>query len=115
VQALTFRRSGSGYAAESLAILRWLIAAGAISAMNHVPGTILYLAKKTFTLVAINCVDAIIVIGLTLTVAHSARDVAICWCVGEISNTALFGLCAARSVRQVHGRWEALGAEGTRG
>ena len=41
--------------------------------------------------------------------AHGSRDVAISWVVGDVANTVLFGVFAFLALRQVHGRWEALG------
>jgi O-antigen/teichoic acid export membrane protein len=100
---------GQSYLTGSLATLRWLILAGMVSGVNYLTGTIIYLAKKTLVITFINFVDAVIVIGLAISWAHSTRDVAICWFIGEIPNTVLFALFAFRSLRQVGGKWEDLG------
>lgn len=100
---------GHSYASGSLAILRWLIIAGFITILNYVTGAILFLAKKTLIITAINVVDAVIVLGMTAIWAHSAQDVAISWVVGDIANTVLFGVFAFLALHQVGGRWEALG------
>ena len=102
---------GHHYAAEGLATLRLLIVAAAMSSVNYITGTILYLAKKTFAIAAINTVDAIIVLGLATTWAHGAHGVAVAWVAGEVANIILFGLLAAIALYQVHGRWEALGGD----
>ncbi len=106
---------GHGYVAGSLVPLRWLILAGVMSSVNFVTGTILYIAKKTFVITAINAIDAVIVLGLAATLARDVTDVAVCWVVGEIVNVALFAGYAVRSLREVHGRWEALGDENPAG
>jgi O-antigen/teichoic acid export membrane protein len=100
---------GHSYASGSLATLRWLIIAGFITILNYVTGAILFLAKKTLIITAINVVDAVIVLGMTATWAGGAQDVAISWVVGDISNTVLFGVFAFLALHQVRGRWEALG------
>lgn len=100
---------GHNYPAGSLAILRWLIIAGFITILNYVTGAILFLAKKTFTVIIVNTIDAVIVLGMSAIWAHGAEDVAISWVLGDISNTLLFGLCAFLALRQAGGRWEALG------
>ncbi len=102
---------GHHYAADGLATLRLLIVAAAMSSVNYITGTILYLAKKTFVIAAINSVDAIIVLGLAISWAHGSHGVAMAWVIGEVANVILFGLFAAVSVYQVHGRWEALGGD----
>jgi O-antigen/teichoic acid export membrane protein len=102
---------GRHYAAEGLATLRLLIIAAAMSSVNYITGTILYLAKKTFIIAAINAVDAVIVLGLAVAWADGVHQVAFAWVTGEIANIILFGLFAAIAVRQVHGRWETLGGD----
>lgn len=102
---------GQHYAADGLATLRLLIIAAAMSSVNYITGTILYLAKKTFVIAAINTVDAVIVLGLAVSWAHDSHGVAIAWVIGEVANVVLFGLLAAISVYQVHGHWEALGGD----
>jgi O-antigen/teichoic acid export membrane protein len=100
---------GHRYEAGALATLRWLIIAAAMSSVNYISGTILYLAKKAFAIAAINTVDAIVVLGLAMTWAHSSEEVAQAWVIGEVCNVVLFIACAAFALHQVHGRWEALG------
>jgi O-antigen/teichoic acid export membrane protein len=102
---------GHHYEAGALATLRWLIIAAAMSSVNYISGTILYLAKKAFAIAAINTVDAIVVLWLAMTWAHSAEDVAKAWVIGEVCNVVLFIACAAFALHQVHGRWEALGGD----
>jgi O-antigen/teichoic acid export membrane protein len=102
---------GHHYAADGVATLRLLIIAAAMSSVNYITGTILYLAKKTFVIAAINTVDAAIVVGLAVSWAHGSHGVALAWVIGEIANVILFGLFAAIAVYQVHGRWEALGGD----
>jgi O-antigen/teichoic acid export membrane protein len=102
---------GHHYATNALAMLRLLIIAAAMSSINYITGTILYLAKKTFVIAAINAVDAVVVLGLAISWAHGAREVALAWVIGEVFNVVLFGLFAAIAVYQVHGRWEALGGD----
>lgn len=100
---------GHNYAAASLAPLRWLIIAAAMSSIAYITGTILYLAKKTLAIVVINAVDAIIILGLAATWAHNTRQVAEAWVIGEVANLVLFPLLAVLALREVHGQWEALG------
>ena len=102
---------GHGYSAGSLATLRWLIIGGVMSSINYVTGTILYIAKKTFTITFVNAVDAVIVIGLAAALAHNINDIAIYWVIGEVFNVVLFTFYAVRALYQVHGRWEALGGD----
>jgi O-antigen/teichoic acid export membrane protein len=102
---------GHRYAAGSLAPLRLLIIAGVMSSINYVTGTVLYIAKKTFAITVINAIDAAIVLGLAATLARNSTEVAFCWLIGEVANVVLFAVCAARSLREVHGRWEALGEQ----
>lgn len=101
---------GHRYVVESLEPLRWLIIAGFITIMNYVSGAVLFLAKKTLIIAAINMLDAVIVITMALTWATDARGIAISWAAGDLANTALFGLFAILAVRQVRGRWEDLGS-----
>jgi O-antigen/teichoic acid export membrane protein len=102
---------GHHYEAQALATLRLLIIAAAMSSVNYITGTILYLAKKAFAIAAINTVDAIVVLGLAVTWANNTEDVARAWVVGEVVNVALFLVFAAFALHQVHGRWEALGGD----
>ncbi len=102
---------GHRYSLEALAALHLLIISGVMSSINFVSGTVLYVAKKTFVITIINTVDAVIVIGLTLAFAHNTTDVALYWVIGEVFNVVLFIVFAVRALRQVHGRWEALGGD----
>jgi O-antigen/teichoic acid export membrane protein len=102
---------GPHYVSGSLAALRWLIAAGLVSAVNYLARTVILLAKKPSVLAYINAINAVIVLGLSATWARNVRDVAICWFIGQIPSTALFALFAFRSLRQVRGRWEDLGGD----
>ena len=100
---------GRSYGMQSLTILRWLIVAGFITILNYASGAILFLAKKSLAISAVNIADAAIVLGMAGLWAHGSRDVAISWVVGDVANTVLFGVFAFLALRQVHGRWEALG------
>ena len=102
---------GHGYSVGSLATLRWLIIGGVMSSINFVTGTILYIAKKTFTITLVNAVDAVIVIGLAAALAHNITEIAIYWVIGEVFNVVLFAFFAVRALYQVQGRWEALGGD----
>ena len=102
---------GHRYSVEALTALHLLIIAGVMSSINFVSGTVLYIAKKTFVITIINSVDAVIVIGLTLALAHNTTDVAFYWVIGEVFNVVLFIIFSMRALRQVHGRWEALGGD----
>ena len=102
---------GHRYSLEALAALHLLIISGFMSSINFVSGTVLYIAKKTFVITIINTVDAVIVIGLTLAWAQNTTDVALYWVIGEVFNVVLFIIFAVRALRQVHGRWEALGGD----
>lgn len=102
---------GHRYAVGSLAPLRLLILAGVMSSINYVTGTVLYIAKKTFAITVINAIDAVIVLGLAVTLARDSTEVAFYWVIGEVINVAAFACCAMWSLRQVNGRWEALGEQ----
>src|SRR5262249_38384326 len=60
-----------GYSTESLAPLRLLIIAGAPAIITSISGTILYLAKKTFVIAAINGINALVVLGAATVWAHN--------------------------------------------
>ena len=105
---------GHRYSVGSLGPLRWLIIGGVMSSINYITGTILYIAKKTFTITLINAVDAVIVIGLAATLAHNITEIAIYWVIGEVFNVVLFAFFAVRALYQVRGRWEALGGDDVR-
>ena len=102
---------GHHYSVASLTPLRWLILAGVMTSVNYVTGTILYIAKKTVAIAVINAADAVIVVGLAATLARTSADVAVYWLIGEAVQLVLFAAYAFWSVREVHGRWEALGDE----
>ena len=102
---------GHRYAASGLTALRWLIIAAAMTSVNYVAGTILYLAKKAFAIACINTVDAVVVLGLSLTWAHNVDQIAIAWVVGEVGNVILFALLAVVALIQVGWRWEILGGD----
>lgn len=102
---------GHGYSSGTLPALRWLIAAGFITMLNAVSGTILFIAKKSAIMTIVNAVDAVIVIGIVALWATSARDIAIAWAIGDVGNTLLFGVFALLAVRKVGGRLEQLGVD----
>ena len=49
---------GRSYGMQSLTILRWLIVAGFITILNYASGAILFLAKKSLAISAVNIADA---------------------------------------------------------
>jgi O-antigen/teichoic acid export membrane protein len=100
---------GRSYGMQSLAILRWLIIAGFITILNYVSGAVLFLGKKSLAISVVNVVNAVIVLGMAGLWAHSSRDVAVSWVIGDVANTVLFAAFAFHAIRQVRGRWEALG------
>jgi O-antigen/teichoic acid export membrane protein len=100
---------GRSYVTGTLVPLRWLIFAGLITMLNYVTGAILFIAKKSTMITIVNVVDAIIVLGLVTLWATNVSQVAIAWVIGDVGNTVLFGLFAFIALRQVGGRWEALG------
>jgi O-antigen/teichoic acid export membrane protein len=102
---------GHHYSVASLTPLRLLIVAGVMTSINYVTGTILYIAKKTIAIAVINAADAVIVVGLAAALARNSADVAVYWLIGEAVQLVLFAAYAAWSLREVHGRWEALGDE----
>jgi hypothetical protein len=102
---------GHDYVTQSLMPLRLLIIAGFITILNYAFGTILLVAKKSFMMTVVNAVDAVIVLGMASLWATGATDVAISWTIGDVANTVLFGLFAILALREVGGRWEALGDE----
>lgn len=102
---------GHSYVAQIIPSLHWLIFAGFVTMLNYATGAILFLAKKSSAMTFVNVVDAIIVVGLAALWATSSRDVAIAYFVGDVGNTVLFGLFALLALREVGGRFEALGAD----
>jgi O-antigen/teichoic acid export membrane protein len=102
---------GHRYSAGSLAPLRLLLIAGVMSSINYVTGTILYIAKKTLAITVIKAIDAAVVLGLSVTLASNCTEVAWYWLIGEVINVVLFTVYAVRSLREVDGRWEALGEQ----
>jgi len=102
---------GHSYVAQIIPSLHWLIYAGFVTMLNYVTGAILFLAKKSSAMTFINVVDAIIVVGMAAVWATSSRDVAVAYFVGDVGNTLLFGLFALLALREVGGRFEALGAD----
>lgn len=104
---------GHSYTPKIISSLRWLIYSGFITMMNYTTGAILFLAKKSSALIFVNVVDAIIVIGMAAVWATSSRDVAIGYFAGDVATTVLFGFFAFLAIRDVGGRFEALGGEQT--
>jgi O-antigen/teichoic acid export membrane protein len=102
---------GHSYIAQIIPSLHWLIYAGFVTMLNYATGAILFLAKKSSAMTFINVVDAIIVVGMAAVWATSSRDVAIAYFIGDVGNTVLFGLFALLALREVGGRFEALGAD----
>jgi hypothetical protein len=100
---------GPQYVAGATGVLRWLIIGVLIAVMNYVTGTILYLAKKTLVIGAINIINAAVVIGLAVTWAHNAQTTAMAWAIGDAGNAILVGLFALLAVLEVGGRFEDLG------
>jgi O-antigen/teichoic acid export membrane protein len=105
---------GHRYAVEGLTVLRWLIIAAAMTSVNYVAGTILYLAKKALVIACINAADAIVVVGLSVTWARSVDQVGIAWVIGEVGNVVLFSVFAVVALVQVGWHWERLGGDGVR-
>jgi O-antigen/teichoic acid export membrane protein len=102
---------GHSYTTQIISSLHWLIYAGFVTMMNYATGAILFLAKKSAEITFVNVVDAIIVVGMTAVWATSSRDVAIAYFVGDVGNTVLFGLFALLALREVGGRFAALGGD----
>ena len=102
---------GHRYVTGSLMPLRWLILGGLLTQVSYITGNILYLAKKTFAITMINATNAVIVLGLAITWAHNASDVAIVWMIGNACNIVLFAVAAFAALRKVRGRWEDLGGD----
>lgn len=102
---------GHQYVAGALAPTRWLIAAGFMTSLNYVTGAVLFLGKKSAVITAVNIVDAVIVLGLATGWAATPSQLAIAWFIGDIANTALFGLFAYLALREVGYRYEDLGAD----
>lgn len=100
---------GGSYSAGMLPALHWLIFASFITMLNYASGAILFLAKKSTAITAVNVVDAIIVLGMAGAWATDARGVAISWFVGDVANTVCFGLFAFLALREVGFRFEDLG------
>ena len=102
---------GHAYVSGALVPLRWLIVAGLITMLNYASGAILFVAKKTTMLTTVNIMNAVVVLGLVAFWATNVVDIAIAWTIGDIVNTAFFGLFAFIALREVGGRWEKLGGE----
>jgi O-antigen/teichoic acid export membrane protein len=104
---------GHHYETGSLVTLRLLILAAGLSCVNYLAGTILYLAKWTFAIAAINVINTIIVLGLAVSWADGASGVAWAWMIGEIAYVAMFCSCTVLALQKVHWRWDKLGADGS--
>ena len=102
---------GHSYTTGVISSLHWLIFAGFVTMMNYATGAILFVAKKSSVMTFINVVDLIIVVGLAAVWATTSRDVAIAYFVGDVGNTVLFGFFALLAIREVGGRFEALGGD----
>lgn len=102
---------GHAYASAAVTPLRWLIIAGFITILNYASGAILFIAKKSAMITIVNIIDAIVVLGLAAFWATNVTDVAIAWTIGDVFNTVFFGIFAFMALREVGGRWEALGGD----
>lgn len=91
---------GRSYQHGALAPMRLLVASGLLVSVNYIAGTLLYLCKRTWTIVAINIVDLGVVVGLSMTIAHDVTGVAVAWLIGEVFNVTLFCLAAWWAVRR---------------
>lgn len=100
---------GHTYVSAASAALRWLIAAGFMTAINYLPGAILFLAKKSGAIITINVVNAVIVLALGAVWATNPREVAIAWFIGTVANTVLFWSFAYMALREVGYRLAELG------
>lgn len=100
---------GPSYVAGSAGPLRWLIIAAFITMLNSVLGSILVLAKKSLTMTVVNVVNVVVVLGMVLLWAKNINDIAVCWAIGDLFNTALFFFSAFFALREVGWRWEDLG------
>lgn len=103
---------GHSYTSQITSPLRWLIYSGFVTMLNYTGGAILYLAKKSSAITILNIVDAVVVVGLAVTWAHNANDVAISWFIGDVGNTVLFAFFAFLALREVGFRLELLGGDG---
>lgn len=102
---------GHKYVSAALTPLRWLIAAGFMTATNFLPGSILFLAKKSAAIAVINVINAAIVLSLGAVWATDPRQVAIAWFIGAAANTALFGVFAYLALREVGYQLAELGGD----
>jgi O-antigen/teichoic acid export membrane protein len=102
---------GHTYVAAALTSLRWLIVAGFMTAINYVPGAILFLAKKSRQIVTISVINAAIVLSLGSVWATNPSEVAIAWFAGVVANTVLFGLYAYVALREAGYNLANLGAD----
>lgn len=100
---------GGSYSAQILPAVHWLIFAAFITMLNYASGAILFLAKKSTEMAVINVINAIIVLGMADLWATDVKGIAISWFVGDVANTAIFGLFAMLALREVSYRFEDLG------
>jgi O-antigen/teichoic acid export membrane protein len=91
---------GRSYQHGALMPMRLLVASGLLVSVNFIAGTLLYLCKRIWLIVAINVIDLVVVVGLSLTIAHDVTGVALAWLIGEVFNVALFCLAARWAVRR---------------
>ncbi len=96
---------GHEYVTGSVTALRLLVLSAVMVSINYVTGTVLYLAKRVFVITLINVVDAVVVLGLTLTVVDSVTGVAMAWFIGEVFNVVLFAIAAVMAVRRQPEEW----------
>jgi O-antigen/teichoic acid export membrane protein len=102
---------GHGIPQGSLPVLRILILSGSITMLNAVSGAVMFVAKKSTQITIVNTVNAVIVLGLALVWATSAKDISIAWLIGDIANTVLFAGFAVLAVMEVGGRLSELGGD----
>jgi O-antigen/teichoic acid export membrane protein len=102
---------GHSYTAQIISSLHWLIYSGFVTLMNYATGAILYVAKKSGAIIFVNAVDTIITVGMAAIWATSSTGVAIGYFAGDAASTVLFAVCAFLALREVGGRFEALGGD----
>lgn len=102
---------GHGIPQGSLPVLRILILSGSITMLNAVSGAVMFIAKKSTQITIVNTVNAVIVLGLALVWATSAKDISIAWLIGDIANTVLLAGFAVLAVMEVGGRLNELGGD----
>jgi O-antigen/teichoic acid export membrane protein len=81
---------GHDYARNGTTLLRLLALSGMLTTVNYIAISILNVEKKVKAQISVNVIDAVIVLGGVILLAHSIVGVGMIWLAGEVVNVILF-------------------------